>query len=128
AATRYLDPFVRWRRSGHLKTVALRPMLLTERQAVPHVQQRFLVHRLVFEDGEDRFGAIEERMPRLLDLRIGERIDHLPVGLRRELFNHGTGGPCRLVALGPFLRIDAAGEERLEPGVDARATEPALDE
>ena len=35
-----------------------------------HVEQGFLVHRLVFEDGKDRLGAIEERMPGLLNIRM----------------------------------------------------------
>jgi hypothetical protein len=95
---------------------------------VPDVEQGFLVHRLVFEDGEDRFGAIEERMPGLLDVRLRDRIDDLPVCLGSKLFDHGAVGPDSLVAFDRLFRIDAAGEQRLEPGIDARTAEPPLDE
>ena len=42
--------------------------LLVERQAMPHVQQRLLMHRLVFENREDRFGAVEERISGPIDV------------------------------------------------------------
>ena len=67
------------------RLVAGRRALLLERQAMPHVEQRLLVHRLVLEDREHRFGAIEQRMARLLDVGVRERVDHLAIGFVGEL-------------------------------------------
>src|SRR5205823_4303769 len=50
------------------------PGLLLVRQVMKHVQQRLLVHLLVLEDSERRFGADRRRLQR----RIAERaLDHL---------------------------------------------------
>ena len=38
-----------------------------ERQPMPHVQQRLLMHRFVLEDRERRFRAIEQRMTRTIE-------------------------------------------------------------
>ena len=59
--------------------VACRPLLLIERQPVPHVQQSLLMHRLVLEDGEDRFGAIEQRVTGHIEVGIRQRVEHAPV-------------------------------------------------
>jgi hypothetical protein len=37
-------------------------MLPFEREPMPHIQQRLLVHRLVFEDRKRRLGTIEQRI------------------------------------------------------------------
>jgi len=37
-------------------------MLGAERETVPDVEQRFLMHRFVFENGEHRFRVVEERI------------------------------------------------------------------
>jgi len=54
---------------------------LGERQAMPHVPERFLVHFLVLEDGEDRLGPIEQGMPGRLDVGMLQRVDDEPVRL-----------------------------------------------
>ena len=44
------------------RPIRRRPPLLIERQPVPHVEQRLLVHRLVLEDREHRLGAMQQRI------------------------------------------------------------------
>ena len=70
-------------------------MLLLERQAVPHVQQRFLMHRFVLEDAEHRLGAIEQRMARPLDVARRQRVEHLPIGLSGKRPNLVSRRPTR---------------------------------
>jgi len=107
---------------------------------VPDVQQRFLVHRLVLENREDRLTPIEQGMPRPVELLVQEHLADPAIGLFGELA-HGLsfgpgGGPATSRSLGSGLRmnlwvltrIDAAREERLELGVDTGAAECALDE
>ncbi len=53
------------------------------------------MHRLVFEDGERRLGAIEERVTRLLDVRGRERLDDLTIRFRGKLLDDGALGPGR---------------------------------
>ncbi len=50
------------------------------RQAMPHVEQRFLMHRLVFERGERALGAIEHGMTGTIDGGVTQRLDHHVVG------------------------------------------------
>jgi sulfur carrier protein len=101
---------------------------------MPHVQQRFLVHRLVLEDGEHRLGAIEHRMSRLLDVGVEERVDHLPVGLACELVNGVARWPLSRPTrptrptCPTLVRIDSSGEQRFEVRVDARTAKPLLHE
>jgi hypothetical protein len=117
---------------------------------MPHVQERFLVHRLVLEDGERRLGAVEQRAVRLVDVRVQNRLEHLTVRLVRKgphllarrpracarLQRHAPARAGRVRALGPacrggdglLVRIDAAGEERLQAGVDAGPPQPLLHE
>ena len=95
---------------------------------MPHVEKRLLMHGFVFEDREGRLGAIEQRMARLFDLGICEHVEHLAIGLVRELANHMTRWPLQLGTRrrGRFVgRIDPAREQRLEPAVDARAVQRA---
>ena len=73
--------------AGH-RLVAGWPPLLLEREAVPHVHQRFLVHGLVLQDAEGRFGAVEEEMARLIDVALLERVDHLAIDLGRKMTDH----------------------------------------
>jgi hypothetical protein len=68
-------------------------------------------------------------MPGLFDVPVRDRVEHLAVGLRGELADHVAAGPSRhavaILAL-RFVRVDAAREQLLEAGVDARAPESAL--
>ena len=97
---------------------------------MPHVQQRFLVHRFVLEYRKRGFGPIEQRVAGLIQIRMSKRRNHAPIRLVGELTHVGTlrpvHGVSRLVIA--FRRIDAAREERLEPFVDARLAEPAVDQ
>jgi hypothetical protein len=51
------------------------------------------MHRFVLEDREDRFGAVEQRMARLLDVGVEERVNHLTVCLVCKLLDHVARGP-----------------------------------
>ena len=99
---------------------------------MPHVEQRFLVHRFVLEDAQRRFTAMEQGIIRLIDIVVRQRIQHLlvgPGGKRLDLLASRPLGIRRGLRRGSRLfRIDAACEQRLEAGVDARATEPAFHE
>src|SRR6185295_12277201 len=60
-----------------------------------------------------------------------QRVEHLTIGLVRELAYCMTRRPLqfRTRRRGRFVgRIDAAREQRLEPAVDARAVQRALDQ
>ena len=99
---------------------------------MPHVEERFLVHRLVLEDAQRRFTTVEQGIVRLIDVIVRQRIQHLlvgPGGKRLDLLASGPLGIRRGLRRGSRLfRIDATGEERLEVGVDARVAEPAFHE
>ena len=84
---------------------------------MPHVEHRFLVHRLVLEDRVDRLGLVQQRMPGLLERRVRERIEH--EGVAR------VGEALDLVARRPLGPLAAAGG-RLVFGIDA-AREQALE-
>ena len=86
---------------------------------------------LVLYQGEHGLAAVQDRMALALDVGVPDRIHDPPVGLGGVLPHRLAAGPGR--DRGPVRRVlilgvDAAGEEHLEPGVDARAPEPALDE
>ena len=131
APGRHTHPFLRRRVPACDGLVARRPRFLGQRQPVPHVQQRLLVHRLVFEDGVGGFRAIEQRTARLVDRSVRQCIDHLTVGLGGKLPDHIAIGPAiarahrRPTSL-RLVRIDASRKELLEPRVDARTTQPSL--
>ncbi len=76
---RDLHPLARRRHAFDARPIAGRLSLLLERQPMPHVEQRLLVHHLVLEDREDRLRAIEQRMARLIDIRVQDRVDHLTI-------------------------------------------------
>ncbi len=91
------------------------------------------MHRFVLEDREGGFRAIEQRMARLIEVGVLERIEHLTVGFSRKALDEVARGP-------PFpriphdggrapvgvVRIDASREQRLETLVDARPAQTAL--
>ena len=73
-------------RAVDARRVAGRASLLLERQPMPHVEQRLLVHRLVLEDGEHRLGAIEQRIARAdRGRRASSASMHPPIGFVGEL-------------------------------------------
>ena len=90
------------------------------------------MHRLVLENREHRFAAIEQRVARAIDVGIREGAEHLMIRFLGELMHDLPRRPrrvgdrflrtCRLV------RIDPAREERFETAVDARAAERLLHE
>ncbi len=90
------------------------------------------MHGLVLEDAEHGIGTIEERVPRPLDVRIRERVEHSPIGLRGELLHDGAIWPPRPVrcpaAGGGIAWIDPAREQGLERRIDARFSERLLQE
>ena len=97
---------------------------------MPHVQQRFLVHRFVLEDGEGGFRTVEERMARLIEVRVRQRVEHSAVGFGGELLQNVASRPSAasvLALLGGvprrFVRIDAAHKQRFKAGVDTRLAE-----
>ena len=52
------------------------------------------MHRLVLEDGEHRFGAIEQRMARHVEVGVRERVDHAPVGFGGKLVDLVAARPA----------------------------------
>ena len=106
--------------------------LLLVRKAVPHVEQRLLVHRLVLEHRVARRGprastGLSSRVTSFVASasRIGAvgALARRPDRDSRDGHAAGAPGDRRLV-----LGIDAALEEDLEPRIDPRLAEPPLDE
>ena len=98
---------------------------------MPHVEQRFLVHRLVLEDGERGLRAMQQRIARPIEVLALQRRAHAAIGFRSELPHRcrATATGVRRLASGLILRrIDAAREQRFQTGVDAGAAERAFDE
>src|SRR5204863_673464 len=102
---------------------------------------------LVFEDGEHGLGAIEQRIAGTVDVAVEQGVEDLAVGLIRECAHLVPRRPAVVsrvrkdpayIVVGSlwtrrsgrlrFMRVDTAGEERLEPRVDARAAETFLDQ
>ena len=84
APCRHVDPDLSWRAPVSGRLIAGRCAFVGEGQPVSHVQQRLVMHRFVFENAEDRFRAIEERMSRPLDVGVLEHIEHLSIDLFRK--------------------------------------------
>ena len=97
------------------------------------------MHRLVLEDGEHRFGAIEQWMARALEICPAKCVEHAPVGFRREGQHFVTGRPARLTSCpsrlsclsrlscpSGLVRVDAACKQRLEARVDTGPAQPFL--
>ncbi len=110
-----------------------RGLFLIVRQAVPHVEQCLLVHRLVLECRENRLAATHRAMPAAcqIELRPAERVDDRLVGTPAERQHLVAGRPDRPGSAARHrvidaVRIDAAFEQALHFRVDARLTEPAL--
>ena len=106
------DGIVGWRTLGGM------------RQPMPHVQQRLLVHRLVLEDGVHRLGAVQQRVPRLVQRGLGQCLHHPCIGRADEPVHGVAVGPGERRRVVPVLvGIDAAGEQPLERFVDAGPAE-----
>ena len=117
-------------RAGVVTQAGRRPLLLV-RQLMPHVEHRFLVHRLVLEDRVDGLRVVQQRMAGLFERRVRERLQNACVtfvGEAPDLFARRPFG--RLAAAGGCLavRIDAAREQALEALVDTRPAERSLHE
>src|SRR5687768_8997462 len=98
---------------------------------MPHVEHRFLMHRLVLEDRVRSFSLVQQRMPGLLDRCVRERVQNQAVALVGEtadLVARWPLGALTAVRRRLVFRIDAAGKQALEVFVDAWTTEPLLDE
>ena len=113
----HFDPLRLRRRAGQRRLIVRRRDLLLERQPMPHVQQRFLVHRFVLEDRERGFGAVEERMPGSIEVGV-LRARRAPDGrLRRRTARtasrEGQSASRRLApALRPRSRADRSRARR----------------
>jgi len=59
-ATWDVDPLLSGNAAIDHRGVFVRTPLLVERQPVPHVEQRLLMHRLVLENREHRLGAMQQ--------------------------------------------------------------------
>ena len=123
-----IDALIRRRSGAELVRQVVRLALVRVRQPLPHVEQRFLVHRLVFERGEDGLPVGHRGMLASGEVELGplHRRDDRVVGSPRELEDLVARRPARagaaarhglLLAVG----IDAAREQRLEALVDAGA-------
>ena len=125
-----IDPFRSRRTSLDARRISARDVFLLVRQPVPHVEHRFLMHRLVLEDRERRLRVIEQRVPWTIELLARERIGDLPIRFVDERLHHRSARPqtARLVRRVRLVRIDAAREQLLELRIDARTAERALHE
>ncbi len=87
------------------------------------------MHLFVFENGEQRFGAGQQRVRRIVERRVRDVVDERGIAGVAELAHGRAIGPivapvaCREVER---PRIDAALEEQLESRVDRRAVECAF--
>ena len=123
---RYGHPLLRRHRSVDAWHVSSRFPFLLERQPVPHVKQRLLVHGLVLENGEHGLRLIEQRMPGAVEFLAFENVEHATIRLLGKFANDIAARPD--VPRGwawcvCFTWIDAAGEQVLELLVDAGAAE-----
>jgi hypothetical protein len=106
-----------------------RRSLVPVRQLVPEIEQGLLVHRLVLEDREHGLRLVQQRMAGLLERGVGKRVeDEIVAGLGKPLYVGSRWPLGRLAAVGGALavRVDAAREQALEVGVDARTPERLL--
>ena len=85
AAGGNLDPLLRRHGAIDDGLIALRTTLLIEGQAMPHVEQRLLVHRLVLEDRERGLGAVQQRIARAIEIVALQRRAHAAIGFRSKL-------------------------------------------
>ena len=131
SATSDANGAARRRRTSELVREIDRLVLVLLRQAVPHVEQRLLVHGLVLQGGEDRL-AVLHRRPVLDERRIAQGAQDRLVGGTAEREDLAPIRPDRRRAAARnggvhAVRVDAAGEQLLEPLVHARVTEAALE-
>jgi hypothetical protein len=108
-----------------------RPPLVIVRKLVPHVEHRLLVHCFVLQDGERRFGAVEQRMagaigdPRAQAHRVLVGPLQRQTPAPRHVSATGCVRPSRHVRI---VRIYPARKQLLEASVDTRLSERPLDQ
>jgi hypothetical protein len=85
AAGRNLNPLLRGYASIDDRLIVLRTMLLFEGKAMPHVEQRFLVHCLVLEDRKCSLRSIQQRIARPIEIIARECRTHSAIGFGGEL-------------------------------------------
>ncbi len=130
-SARHIHEFRLRHASIDARLVACGLSFLIERQPVPHIQQRFLVHRFVLEDREHGFALIQQWMSGTIEFLMFEHIEHTAVGLLDEGTNRFATRPIvesirrRVAGLG---RIDPSSEEPFESFVDTRLSERSLHE
>jgi len=87
------------------------------------------MHFLMFEEREYGLGAIEEGMSRPIEVGVRQGINHAMVDLVDKRPNLATGRPgLSGLSASLIVRIDAAGEQCLEPRIDARSAKGPLDQ
>jgi hypothetical protein len=90
AAGRNLNPLVRGYDAIDHRLIALRTTLLIEGKAMPHVEQRLLMHRLVLENGERGLRSVQQRITRTIEIATLERCVHAAIGFRGKLPHGGA--------------------------------------
>ena len=85
ASTRHVYPIRRGDFPADSRSIVLRRAFVRERETMPHVQERLLMHGFVLENREHRFAAIEQRMAGAIEIRIREHVQHADVRLVGEL-------------------------------------------
>ena len=133
AAGRHFDQFARGRLGPGGWRVASRFALLVEWQAMPHVQERLLMHRFMLENGERRFRAVEQAGVRAARCRRWPAPRHAAVGFLGELPDLVTRRPPARVRGTRSAASDSCGSMPRANNVsrwaiDARLAEPALHE
>jgi hypothetical protein len=109
----------------------MRAAFLIVRKLVPHVEERFLMHRLMLQDREDRFGMIESGSPGRSRSSCAQRLEYLLVCFLRQTPGRPTGSatqPPHQASTPSSAGSDAAREQLLEPCIDARTAKRALDQ
>src|SRR6188474_3515214 len=79
ASCRQTNPLRRRRCAAGDRRVPMRAAFLIVRKLVPHVEERFLMHRLMLQDREDRFGMIEQWIARTIEILMCQRLEYLLV-------------------------------------------------
>src|SRR5262245_55289046 len=74
APCRQTDPLRVRRRALRDRGVTTRAVFLFVRKPVPHIEERFLMHRLMLQNREDRFGTVEEWIARTIQILVRQRV------------------------------------------------------
>src|SRR5205085_4761357 len=90
-----IDPFHGRGDSFGSRSIPGWPSLHGNWQPMKHVQQRLLMHFFVFDNSERGFGGVQQRVPRLIEISVRQRVDHASIGLFGKCTDVASGWPLR---------------------------------